>query len=100
MTTHDMPGSADANLVRYPYRRGARVVGADGAPVGTLEQIVVDRDSGVLRGLIVRSPSGEREFELPEDRVSHNEGDIVHLSVRSDELATHPELARPYNPQD
>src|SRR5258705_1655838 len=98
MMSQDASGSSESNLVRYPYRRGAKVVGADGQMVGTLEQLVVDRDSGVLRSLIVRSADGAREFELPEEHVSQNEGGRVRLSVGADELAANPELARPYNP--
>src|SRR5260221_300879 len=100
MMSQDASGSSETNLVRYPYRRGAKLVGADGQMVGTLEQLVVDRDSGVLRSLIVRSADGAREFELPEEHVSQNEGDTVRLSVGADELAANPELARPYNPRE
>jgi hypothetical protein len=98
MMSQDASGSSETNVVRYPYRRGAKLVGADGQMVGTLEQLVVDRDSGVLRSLIVRSADGAREFELPEEHVSQNEGDTVRLSLGADELAANPELARPYNP--
>lgn len=100
MMSQDASGSSETNLVRYPYRRGAKLVGADGQMVGTLEQLVVDRDSGVLRSLIVRSADGAREFELPEEHVSQNEGDTVRLSLSADDLAANPELARPYNPRE
>ena len=65
MMSQDASGSSETNLVRYPYRRGAKLVGADGQMVGTLEQLVVDRDSGVLRSLIVRSADGAREAARP-----------------------------------
>ena len=100
MMSQDASGSSETNLVQYPYRRGAKLVGADGQMVGTLEQLVVDRDSGVLRSLIVRSADGAREFELPEEHVSQNEGDMVRLSMGADELTANPELARPYNPRE
>lgn len=100
MALQDTPDPSDSNLVQYPYRRGATVIGADGNTLGTLEQIVIDRETGVLRGLIIRTPPDGAEFELPEERVTRNEGDALHLNITHADLATDPTLARPYNPEE
>lgn len=97
MTLHNTPDSSEANVVQYRIERGAEAVGADG-PLGTVEQIVVDRDSGELRALIIRSRDGGSEFELPAEHVQRATGDHVYLDVGRADIAREPELATPYDP--
>ncbi len=98
MALHGTPGNTDANLVQFRIERGATAMGTDGA-LGSVEQIVVDRDSGELRALIVLSSVGDGEFELPASHVTRATGDHVYLDIGRSDLATHPDLANPYDPQ-
>lgn len=97
MALHNTPDSSQANIVQYRIERGAAAVGTDG-PLGTVEQIVVDRDSGELRALIVRSDDGGSEFELPAEHVRRATGDQVYLDIGRADMATRPDLATPYDP--
>ena len=97
MALHNTPDSSEANVVQYRIERGAEAVGADG-PLGTVEQIVVDRDTGELRALIIRSSDGGSEFELPAEHVQRATGDHVYLDVGRADIAREPELATPYDP--
>jgi hypothetical protein len=98
MALQGTPGPSDANLVQFRIERGATALGTDGA-LGSVEQIVVDRETGELRALIVRSNTGDGEFELPAIHVSRATGDKVYLDIGRTDLAQHPDLAHPYNPQ-
>src|SRR5215469_4194337 len=98
MALQGTPGPSDAHLVQFRIERGATALGTDGA-LGSVEQIVVDRETGELRALIVRSNTGEGEFELPAIHVSRATGDKVYLDIGRTDLAQHPDLAHPYNPQ-
>ncbi len=80
----------------FRIERGAQAIGKDG-PLGTVEQVVVDRESGQLQALVVRDQGG-REVELPANRIERASGDQVFLSLGHADVAAHPELARPYDP--
>lgn len=97
MALQNTPDSSQANIVQYRIERGAAAIGTDG-PLGSVEQIVVDRESGELRALIVRSGDGGSEFELPAEHVRSATGDQVHLDIGSADMATRPDLATPYDP--
>lgn len=97
MALHNTPDSSEANIVQYRIERGAEAVGSDG-PLGTVEQIVVDRESGELRALIIRGADGGSEFELPAEHVQRATGDHVYLDVGRTDIAREPDLATPYDP--
>lgn len=97
MAPHNTPDTTRGDIVHYRIERGAAALGTDG-PLGTVEQIVVDRDSGELRALIVRSSDGGSEFELPAEHVQRATGDQVFLNIGRSDMAARPELATPYDP--
>ena len=97
MALHNTPNSSESNVVQYRIERGAAAQGTDGL-LGTVEQIVVDRDTGELRALIVRSADGGSEFELPAEHVQRATGDQVFLDIGRADMARRPELATPYDP--
>jgi gas vesicle protein len=97
MALHGTPGNGEGNVVQFRIERGALAMGTDEA-LGTVEQIVVDRETGELRALIVRSNAGDGEFELPASHVMRATGDHVYLDIGRTDLARHPDLANPYNP--
>lgn len=90
-------GMSGMSLSRFRIERGAAVIGTDDQ-IGTVEQIVVDRDSGELRSMIVRSPDGVVEFELDARHIERSTGEHVYVNVGRADIATHPELVRPYDP--
>lgn len=87
----------DMGLVQFRIERGAQAEATDG-PIGSVEQIVVDRDTGELRALVVRAADGSSEFELPASSIQRATGDHVYLDVSRQELARNPSLAQPYDP--
>ncbi len=46
-------------------RRQATVVGADGSEIGTLEEVLGDRDDDIFHGLVVKRGSDGERVELP-----------------------------------
>lgn len=80
----------------FRIERGAEVIGPDGS-LGTVEQIVVDGASGELQSLVVRGEGG-MFMELPAARIDSATGEQVYLSIGRADLAAHPELARPFKP--
>jgi hypothetical protein len=97
MDTQGTQDLANYGIQQFRIERGAQVLGPDGT-LGTVEQIVVDRDSGTLQSLVVRGEAGEN-FELPADRIERASGQEVHLSIGRADLASQPELVRPYTPE-
>lgn len=93
----DTQGTQDFDnqgIQEFRIERGAQVVGTDGA-LGTVEQIVVDRETGEVQSLVVRGEAG-MDFDLPADRIESASGDHVYLSIGRADLAAHPELAPPH----
>ena len=97
MDTEHAQDLANYGIQQFRIERGAQVLGPDGA-LGAVEQIVVDRDTGTVQSLVVRNEAG-KIFELPADRIERASGDEVHLSIGRADLASQPELARPYTPE-
>lgn len=87
----------DMGLVQFRIERGAQAEATDG-PIGSVEQIVVDRGTGELRALVVRAVDGSSEFELPASSIQRATGDHVYLDISRQELAHNPGLAQPYDP--
>lgn len=96
-TPQNLPNPSEAHVARFRIERGANAVGTDGI-LGTVQQIVVDHDTGQLRALIIRSAETGREFELPASYVRQTNGNQVLLALSRTQLAAHPELTAPYDP--
>ncbi|MEO7000435.1 MAG: hypothetical protein ABI068_01345 [Ktedonobacterales bacterium] len=96
-------GDQSAHTMLLRIRRGAVALGTDGE-LGSVQQIVVDRESNELRALVVRlvgADSGEtRELEIPVSHIQHASGSQVQLDFGRADLRAHPELAPLYNPDD
>lgn len=99
MALQDTPGSGDSHIVPLRIERGA-VAEANDGPVGTIEQIVMDRTSGQMSALVIRRSDDGTEFELPARyiEVAESTGNHVRLSVTRRELADNPEMVKPYDP--
>lgn len=100
MALQNTPGSGDSHVVPLRIERGAVAEASDG-PVGTIEQIVMDRTSGQMSTLVIRSRDDGTEFELPARyiEVAESTGNHVMLNVTRRELADNPEMVKPYNPE-
>lgn len=96
-TPQDLPNPSEAHIIQFRIERGANAVGTDGV-FGTVQQIVVDHESGQLRALIIRSDQDLREYELPASHIRHAHGQQVELDLSRAELAQHPEYLTPYDP--
>lgn len=97
MATQQGPTPDDTGLEQLQIHRGAQVEATDGL-VGTVEQIVVDRNTGELRAFVIRSADGRSEFELPATYMHRSTGDHVYLDLSKEQIANNPDLARPYDP--
>jgi sporulation protein YlmC with PRC-barrel domain len=97
MAMQEISDATPANVVQLRIVRGARALGSDGQ-IGTVQQIVVDQQTGELRAVVVRRESDSAEFELPVDLVQGAIGDEVRFTLARADLETRPELAQPYDP--
>lgn len=97
MATQQGPTPDDTGLIQFQIQRGAQAEATDGL-VGTVEQIVVDRNTGELRALVIRSADGRSEFELPAQFVRRSTGDHVYLGLSREQIASNPRLTQPYDP--
>lgn len=97
MALQHTPG--DSHVVQLRIERGAVAEAIDG-PVGTIEQIIVDRASGQVSALVIRGSDTDTEFELPTRYIdaAHSTGEHIRLQLSRRELADNPEMTRPYNP--
>ena len=98
MTLRNVPGDGDVNVVQSRIERGAAAMGTDGR-IGSVEQIVVERESGQLLSLVIREDASDIEFELPASHVRRATGDHVYLDISRADLASHPEMTTPYHPE-
>jgi hypothetical protein len=97
MDTEHAEDIANQGVQQSRIERGAQVFGPDGT-LGTVEQIVIDRNTGTLQSLVIRSDQDMR-FELPADRIERASGNAVYLTIGLADLASQPDLARPYVPE-
>lgn len=97
MALQGAPDPSEMNIARFHIERGAAVMGTDNQ-IGTVEQIVIDRESGELRALIVRSPDELAEFELSARHILSSTGEHVYVDVGRGDIAMHPELVTAYDP--
>ncbi len=97
MAVQQGPMPDDTGLAQGQIQRGAQAEATDGL-VGTVEQIVVDRNTGELRALVIRSADGRSEFELPAEHVRRFTGDHVYLGLSKEQIANNPRLTQPYDP--
>lgn len=97
MATQQGPTPDDTGLEQLQIHRGAQVEATDGV-VGTVEQIVMDRNTGELRAFVIRSADGHSEFELPATYMQRSTGEHVYLDLSKEQIANNPGLARPYDP--
>lgn len=100
MAPQNTPNSGDSRVVQLRIERGAVAEATDG-PVGTIEQIVVDRTTGQVSALVIRASDNDTEFELPARYidVAESTGDHVRLELSRRDFTSNPEMARPYNPE-
>ncbi|HEV8190773.1 MAG TPA: PRC-barrel domain-containing protein, partial [Ktedonobacterales bacterium] len=102
MTLENTPESGGANVSRVHIERGAVVMGTDG-PLGTVEQIVMDENTGELRALIVRGGrigADTEEVEIAASNVVPGTaaGHQVDLDIGLADIRAHPDLVRSYDP--
>jgi hypothetical protein len=95
--TSDTSTGAEASALHVRIRRGSRVVGLDG-DLGSVQQIVVDQETGELRGIVVQRASDGAEFELPVDLLTRATSREVRVNLAAADLDRRPDLAHPYNP--
>ena len=98
MSLQDTSGATDPGdtpVVRHHIERGDTARGADGATIGTVVQLVMDRDSGQPSAVVIHGDDSNSEFELPWSHIVDTSGNQVRLDVNSQDIAS---VARPYNP--
>lgn len=88
--THDL---SDQGIHQFRIERGADVRGSDGV-LGTVEQLVVDRESGQPRSLVLRGNDGSN-FELPYNLITAADSEGVDVSIGKTDLER---VSRPYTP--
>jgi hypothetical protein len=96
MRSGETPDLEQSGVRKLRVQRGAEVVGTDGS-LGTVELVVIDRATGELQSLVLRGEAG-MDIQLPSDLVESATGDHVYLSIGKADLAAHPEIATPHNP--
>jgi hypothetical protein len=65
---------------------GMRVVGADGAAMGAVDQVVADGASGIFHGLAVRHGLLGETRLVPGEQVEALHDGVVHVTSRWEEL--------------
>lgn len=98
MALSDTSGASDPQnmpVVRHLIERGDTAKGADGATIGTVVQMVMDRTTGEPSALVIRSNDSNSEFELPWSHIVDTAGKQVRLDVSGKDITS---VARPYNP--
>jgi hypothetical protein len=101
MTPENTFESGRANVNRVHIERGAVAMGTDG-PLGTIEQIVMDGNTGELRALVIGGgQSGTSEVAIAASHVvpGATDGHQVNLDIGMADIRAHPELALPYDPK-
>lgn len=100
MALQDTPGSGDTHVMPLRIERGAVAEATDG-PVGTIEQIIMDRTSGQVSALVIQSSDTGNEFELPARYADagRSTNHHVYLKLSRRELLDNPDMVRPYNPE-
>lgn len=98
MAFSDTTGAAEPEnmpVVRHHLERGDIATGADGASVGTVVQMVMDRATGQPSAVVIRSDVTNAEYELSWSHIVDTSGGQVRLDVSGNEF---PSVAHPYNP--
>lgn len=98
MAFPDTSGATDPQsmpIVRHHIERGDTATGVDGASIGTVVQLVMDRESGQPSALVIRSTDSDSAFELPWSHIVDTSGNYVRLDVSGKDIAS---VAHPYNP--
>src|SRR3712207_5472552 len=70
--------------------KGMRVIGSDGHPIGSVDEVVVDEGSGIFVGLSVRPNLFAHPIMVPGEHVDRLHDGIVHISATQADL-------KPYN---
>ncbi|MGZ6392436.1 MAG: PRC-barrel domain-containing protein, partial [Ktedonobacterales bacterium] len=99
MAFSDTSGTSDAQntpIVRHHIERSDTAKGADGATIGSVVQLVMDRETGQPSAIVVHSDESNSEFELPWRHIVDTGSNQVQLDVRGKDIAS---VARPYNPE-
>ncbi|HEU5349646.1 MAG TPA: PRC-barrel domain-containing protein, partial [Ktedonobacterales bacterium] len=96
MATEEPVPTTRGQTILMHLRRGATVMTTDGA-LGTLHQIIMDEHTGELQALVI-STGGVEYLEVPATHVLRATDSDVYLDVSQTDLRLHPELVKPYNP--
>ena len=97
MALHDTSHTGETHLASLRIERGAEALGVDNARLGTVEQVVVDRETGEMRALVVRAADGvEREVSVAQ--VERATGMQVYLRFGQRDFTGRSDLARSYDP--
>ena len=96
MATEEPLSTTNGQTTQIRISRGATVMATDGA-LGTVHQIIMDQRTGELQALVIAT-GGTEYLELPATHVLRATGSDVYLDVSLADLRQHPELAKPYNP--
>lgn len=83
-------------VVQHHIERGDTAKGSDGALIGTVVQMVIDRDSGQPSAIVIRSSESNVELELPWSHIVDTADNQVRIDVRGSDIAS---VAHPYNPE-
>lgn len=98
MTPENTSESGKANISRMRIERGAVAMGTDG-PLGSVEQIVMDENTGELRAIVVSRGADEVEIAATHIVPGSAVGRQLDLDIGMVDIRANPELARPYDPK-
>jgi hypothetical protein len=96
MTMDDTPSPVSGKTAVIRISRGATAMATDAA-LGAVHQIIMDQRTGELQAIVIAT-NDQRRLEIPAAHVVRATGSTVYLDVSQSQLQEHPELARPYNP--
>ncbi len=69
-------------------RPGWKVVAADGAEIGQVDEVTGDEDADIFDGLAVATSLLGKARYVPAERVGRIEEGVVHLDLSEDEVKT------------
>ncbi len=100
MALDNTPDASEPATPQLHIERGTQVLASDGASIGTVHQIVMDRDTGVLRSLVVKSAEDGREYEIATDYVEPSrDAGAVRLTSGGRRVFNNADIAKPYVPE-
>jgi len=73
---------------------GKRVLSADNQKLGSIENVIVDLESGRVLYAVVDTGLVGKKYAVPAGMFSHGQGDAFHVNIDKEKLSSAPEFTR------